>query len=1016
MAPGAEDSDNAEAGTVTCLYTECRQGRTSPISKYQAVFLEQCPVVCNTCGWHTCVICQKPYKTLSGLSIHLRSKHAVQYHQAAVPVVHHQRWNYDTLSELARVELSLPAGTKNINQQIRGQLPQYTIEQIKGARNKNKEYKNILEDLLLARSTTTDQDHQEGPAPSDTIPAHTAIEWQHITSKLPLSCDPAACLTSQWLIDWSFAACFPPMWTPRATVRSRPPAPVTETGRRARRRQYKETQQSFRKSKKTAVSNILNGDFTSAKTPLPPGTEAFWKDLFGTPSIPDTRKLGKRSNPLTETVAAITEEEVVNIIKKKASGSPGPDGWTWKLLKNTNKRVLLSFLNLWLAAGKIPSRLCEGVTTMLPKEVGTQDPANFRPITVSSVFIRLHHCILGSRLERFLPISTRQKGFRRGDGLYFNSLALQKIITTARSECRNLRLAFVDVSKAFDSVSHPTLWKACRWIGIPDHLVEYLRQYYLNSWTRLRLNNNTMSERIYAGRGIKQGDPLSVYLFNTVIELVTTKLDTNIGYNITKSEKITYMAYADDIILLSSTDSGLKTNFSVLESELKLCGLNINAKKSATLNISVHGRDRKWVCNPSPLLKVDDTSIPSLNIKDTYKYLGCRIGALGANQTPDEYLTRSLENITKAPLKPQQRLYILREHLVPKMLHQLVLAGTKPRALKHLDFIIRSSVKQWLKVKIAPSNADIYAAVKDGGLGIPSLRYLVPVHRHNRTTRLLQYDDPLTATILEGHSLASPIISGEPISSTSDIDTVHRNKLTSEVNGRGLRYHQEVPQCHRWVREPTTLLTGKDYIRVLHLRFNLMLSNILKHRLNKNTNINCPVCVNSVHSTAHVLQICPRTHGPRIQRHNAVAKLLHNDLLAKGFALDWEPLFKIATGNLKPDIIARIAEEAYILDVSIISDNYDLEEAYANKVNKYSGGDLLSQVRERYNVAEVIVGAVILNWRGAMATSTYNLIANMTGTTKVALYSVRTLQYGLYIWDSWHKSTCVQTADILDTG
>ncbi|KAF6025834.1 hypothetical protein EB796_015852 [Bugula neritina] len=165
----------------------------------------------------------------------------------------------------------------------------------------------------------------------------------------------------------------------------------------------------------------------------------------------------------------ISEEEVVKYLSQKSSGAPGPDA---DMLKEDKVKKLTSLFNLWLYLGSVPSKICERRTTLIPKAPGTTDPSQYRPITVGSVLLRLYS-ILGGRLESLLPISQCQKGFRQGDGIFFNSMLLQKCISDAKSKCRNLRLAFLDMRKAFDSVGHGALWAACKRLGIPEHLVRY---------------------------------------------------------------------------------------------------------------------------------------------------------------------------------------------------------------------------------------------------------------------------------------------------------------------------------------------------------------------------------------------------------------------------------------------------------------------------------------------------------------------------------------------------------------
>ena len=45
---------------------------------------------------------------------------------------------------------------------------------------------------------------------------------------------------------------------------------------------------------------------------------------------------------------------------------------------------------------RYPLRLCRGVTTLIPKEVGTLEPSKYRPITVTSVLGRIFHKVLES--------------------------------------------------------------------------------------------------------------------------------------------------------------------------------------------------------------------------------------------------------------------------------------------------------------------------------------------------------------------------------------------------------------------------------------------------------------------------------------------------------------------------------------------------------------------------------------------------------------------------------------------
>ena len=76
-----------------------------------------------------------------------------------------------------------------------------------------------------------------------------------------------------------------------------------------------------------------------------------------------------------------------------------------------------------------------------------------------------------------------------------------------------MHLAFLDVRKAFDSVSHDSLMIASRRAGIPPPLLKYIENFYTRSTTRLKVGGK-LSEPIRVTQGVKQWDPLSGILFN----------------------------------------------------------------------------------------------------------------------------------------------------------------------------------------------------------------------------------------------------------------------------------------------------------------------------------------------------------------------------------------------------------------------------------------------------------------------------------------------------------------------
>ena len=84
--------------------------------------------------------------------------------------------------------------------------------------------------------------------------------------------------------------------------------------------------------------------------------------------------------------------------------------------------------------------------------------------------------------------------------------------------------------------------------------------------------------------------------------------------------------------------------------------------------------------------------VPALNICETYKYLGIKMTVKGSEIGVEAKAKKRLDELSRAPLKPQQRLWILKVKLLPALHHELVLASCTNGFLQNLDRIIRSYV------------------------------------------------------------------------------------------------------------------------------------------------------------------------------------------------------------------------------------------------------------------------------------------------------------------------------------
>lgn len=80
-----------------------------------------------------------------------------------------------------------------------------------------------------------------------------------------------------------------------------------------------------------------------------------------------------------------------------------------------------------------------------------------------------------------LDIDPRQRAFRSTDGCADNTFLLDTLLRYHRKNFRSLYMASLDISKAFDSVSHSAIMETLKGVGVPSPMIEYLEDTYLKT-------------------------------------------------------------------------------------------------------------------------------------------------------------------------------------------------------------------------------------------------------------------------------------------------------------------------------------------------------------------------------------------------------------------------------------------------------------------------------------------------------------------------------------------------------
>ena len=188
----------------------------------------------------------------------------------------------------------------------------------------------------------------------------------------------------------------------------------------------------------------------------------------------------------------ITLDEIVDEIRsindKKVMGFDNIPPKVIKWAPHLFGPILVSIFNKCIHLGYYPSKLKVARVVPIYKGGDINDINNYRPISVLTQFNRLFERVLSKRLLNFFEkhkiITSKQFGFLKQHSTEHAILDLKEFITESLDKRKLTAVLFLDLKKAFDTVSHSILLQKLKHYGVRglpfDLLSSYLsgRQQY----------------------------------------------------------------------------------------------------------------------------------------------------------------------------------------------------------------------------------------------------------------------------------------------------------------------------------------------------------------------------------------------------------------------------------------------------------------------------------------------------------------------------------------------------------
>ena len=181
--------------------------------------------------------------------------------------------------------------------------------------------------------------------------------------------------------------------------------------------------------------------------------------------------------------------------KKKPSSSPGGDGILnghLKHLESTHHFLATLFTKTLLTSPTPWEGWGSSSIVLIHKAGDTGDPANFRPIALTSCVGKVFHQILSDRITGFLVSngyidSETQKAFlHKISGCQDHNLIMGEIINHARANKRTAHITWFDLEDAFGSVSHDLIPICLDRMHIPVNVKSYINSLYENLRGKVR--------------------------------------------------------------------------------------------------------------------------------------------------------------------------------------------------------------------------------------------------------------------------------------------------------------------------------------------------------------------------------------------------------------------------------------------------------------------------------------------------------------------------------------------------
>ena len=307
--------------------------------------------------------------------------------------------------------------------------------------------------------------------------------------------------------------------------------------------------------------------YSTPKEPLPKAKEIF-SDIFS-----NNQKLHNVSFDVDDIMEAIDQIS--------STAAAGPDKFPALLLKMCKQSLAKPLFLIWrrsLDTGEIPFVLKTANVVPIYKSGSRGDPANYRPVALTSHIIKVFERVLRKNIVAFMEennlFNPGQHGFRQGRSCLSQLIAHFDYITQLLENNQNVDVVYLDFAKAFDKVDFMATMKKLHSMGISGKLGQWIYSFLTNRKQAV-LVNGVKGSFVEVESGVPQGSVLGPLLFLVLISDIDQEVaasyissfadDTRAAKGITTVEDVDALQTDLQAIFKWSQDNNMEFNYPKFE-------------------------------------------------------------------------------------------------------------------------------------------------------------------------------------------------------------------------------------------------------------------------------------------------------------------------------------------------------------------------------------------------------------------------------------------------------------------